>query len=36
VGLSDRVEALGGHLEVASQGGSGTSILVEIPVPPTS
>jgi signal transduction histidine kinase len=32
VGLSDRVEALGGHVEVASPQGSGTSILVEIPV----
>jgi signal transduction histidine kinase len=35
VGLSDRVEALGGHLEVASEKGSGTSILVEIPVAST-
>jgi signal transduction histidine kinase len=35
VGLSDRVEALGGHLEVASESGSGTSIVVEIPVAPT-
>jgi len=35
VGLSDRVEALGGHLEVASQSGSGTSIVVEIPVAST-
>jgi signal transduction histidine kinase len=35
VGLSDRVEALGGHLEVASQSGSGTAIVVEIPVPAT-
>jgi signal transduction histidine kinase len=32
VGLSDRVEALGGHVEVASPQGSGTSIVVEIPV----
>jgi signal transduction histidine kinase len=32
VGLSDRVAALGGHVEVASPRGSGTSILVEIPV----
>jgi signal transduction histidine kinase len=32
VGLSDRVEALGGHVDVASPPGSGTSILVEIPV----
>jgi signal transduction histidine kinase len=35
VGLSDRVEALGGHLEVASKSGSGTSIVVEIPVAST-
>jgi signal transduction histidine kinase len=35
VGLSDRVEALGGHLEVASESGSGTSIVVEIPVAST-
>jgi signal transduction histidine kinase len=35
VGLSDRVAALGGHVEVASPRGSGTSILVEIPVDDT-
>jgi signal transduction histidine kinase len=32
VGLSDRVEALGGHIQVASPPGAGTSIVVEIPV----
>ena len=32
LGLSDRVEALGGHIQVASPPGAGTSIVVEIPV----
>jgi signal transduction histidine kinase len=32
VGLSDRVEALGGRLRVVSPGGSGTTLLIEIPV----
>jgi signal transduction histidine kinase len=32
MGLTDRVEALGGHLDVASPSGSGTAITVEIPV----
>jgi signal transduction histidine kinase len=32
VGLRDRVEALGGKLEVASPAGSGTSLRVEIPI----
>jgi signal transduction histidine kinase len=31
VGLSDRIEALGGRLEVTSPAGSGTSLLIEIP-----
>ena len=31
VGLSDRVEALGGTLEVTSPAGSGTTLLIEIP-----
>jgi signal transduction histidine kinase len=31
VGLIDRVEALGGHLEISSPVGRGTSLLVEIP-----
>jgi signal transduction histidine kinase len=31
VGLIDRVEALGGHLEISSPVGHGTSLLVEIP-----
>jgi signal transduction histidine kinase len=32
VGLSDRIEALGGTLKVTSPSGSGTSLLIEIPV----
>ncbi len=32
VGLSDRIEALGGTLHVTSPAGSGTSLLIEIPV----
>jgi signal transduction histidine kinase len=32
VGLRDRVEALGGRIEVASPPGSGTSLRVEIPI----
>ena len=31
-GLTDRVEALGGQIEIASHTGSGTSLLVEIPL----
>jgi signal transduction histidine kinase len=31
-GLIDRVEAVGGKMAVSSQPGSGTSLLVEIPV----
>jgi signal transduction histidine kinase len=32
IGLIDRIEALGGHMEISSHPGSGTSLLVEIPV----
>jgi signal transduction histidine kinase len=32
VGLSDRIEALGGRLELASPPGSGTTLLIEIPL----
>jgi signal transduction histidine kinase len=32
IGLTDRVEALGGKLAISSAAGSGTSLLVEIPV----
>jgi signal transduction histidine kinase len=32
VGLGDRVEALGGRLQVISPTGSGTTLLIEIPV----
>jgi signal transduction histidine kinase len=32
VGLSDRIEALGGTLEVTSPAGSGTTLLIEMPV----
>jgi signal transduction histidine kinase len=32
VGLSDRIEALGGRLQVISPSGSGTTLLIEIPV----
>jgi signal transduction histidine kinase len=32
VGLSDRIEALGGMLEVTSPTGNGTTLLIEIPV----
>jgi len=32
LGLKDRVEALGGTLEVTSPAGSGTTLLIEIPV----
>jgi signal transduction histidine kinase len=31
VGLSDRIEALGGTLEVTSPAGSGTTLLIQIP-----
>jgi signal transduction histidine kinase len=32
VGLSDRIEALGGRLEVTSPAGSGTTLLIEVPL----
>jgi signal transduction histidine kinase len=32
IGLRDRVEALGGRLEVASPAGHGTSLLARIPI----
>ncbi|MDX6239919.1 MAG: hypothetical protein QOG10_4734 [Kribbellaceae bacterium] len=32
VGLSDRIEALGGTLQVSSPAGSGTTLLVEVPL----
>jgi signal transduction histidine kinase len=32
IGLRDRVEALGGDIEIASPAGSGTSLRVEIPI----
>jgi signal transduction histidine kinase len=32
IGLRDRIEALGGTMEIASPAGKGTSLLVEIPV----
>ena len=32
VGLRDRVEAIGGHLEITSAAGAGTSLLVMIPL----
>jgi signal transduction histidine kinase len=33
-GLTDRVEALGGHLQISSPTGSGTSLLATIPFQP--
>jgi signal transduction histidine kinase len=32
VGLSDRIEALGGTLQLTSPSGSGTTLLIEIPL----
>ena len=32
VGLSDRIEALGGTLQVTSPAGHGTTLLIEIPL----
>jgi signal transduction histidine kinase len=32
VGLSDRIEALGGTLEVTSPAGNGTTMLIQVPV----
>jgi signal transduction histidine kinase len=36
IGLRDRVEALGGTIEINSPPGRGTRIDVAIPVPPPS
>jgi signal transduction histidine kinase len=33
VGLSDRIEALGGAMELASPAGGGTTLLIQIPAP---
>jgi signal transduction histidine kinase len=32
VGLSDRIDALGGTLQVTSPAGSGTTLLIELPL----
>ncbi len=32
-GISDRIEALGGHLRLTSEAGAGTQLFVEIPLP---
>jgi signal transduction histidine kinase len=32
IGLSDRVHALGGTLAITSPAGSGTTLLIEVPV----
>ena len=32
VGLSDRIEALGGTLQVTSPAGNGTTLLIEVPL----
>jgi signal transduction histidine kinase len=34
IGLRDRIEALGGRIEIASPSGKGTALRVEIPVAP--
>jgi signal transduction histidine kinase len=34
IGLRDRVQALGGSIEVTSRPGDGTAILVELPLQP--
>jgi signal transduction histidine kinase len=34
IGLRDRVQALGGSIEVNSSAGEGTAILVELPLQP--
>jgi signal transduction histidine kinase len=33
-GLTDRIEALGGHFEVSSPRGAGTALRAEIPLQP--
>jgi signal transduction histidine kinase len=35
IGLKDRVEALGGHIEVVSPAGTGTSLHATFPIDPT-
>jgi signal transduction histidine kinase len=35
IGLTDRVEAIGGTIELTSPEGGGTSLLVELPIEPT-
>ncbi|GAA1577724.1 hypothetical protein GCM10009827_119420 [Dactylosporangium maewongense] len=32
IGLQDRIETLGGHMEIASPPGGGTALHVDIPV----
>jgi signal transduction histidine kinase len=32
VGLSDRIEALGGTLQVSSPAGNGTTLLIDVPL----
>jgi signal transduction histidine kinase len=32
IGLQDRIETLGGHMEIVSPAGSGTALLVKIPI----
>jgi signal transduction histidine kinase len=34
IGLRDRVQALGGSIEVTSPSGAGTAIVVELPLQP--
>jgi signal transduction histidine kinase len=33
IGLTDRVEAIGGTIAVTSPAGGGTALLVELPIP---
>jgi len=35
VGLADRVDALGGHLQIESAPGEGTRLYLRLPLPPT-
>jgi signal transduction histidine kinase len=35
IGLRDRIEALGGEIDIASPEGKGTTLLVKIPLPDT-
>jgi signal transduction histidine kinase len=32
IGLTDRVEALGGHMQISSPAGRGTTLLADIPL----